>query len=112
MRRRRVQELLELRQDRRMLPIVFVAPVLQLVVLGYAATTDVKTMATDDCARARKEGARFRKVAQDADPLQDIERRDVQPLNLVIGYDPHARIGIPQLLPRLLDNVGRTATAR
>lgn len=36
------KELLELRQDRRMLPIVFVAPVLQLIILGYAATTDVK----------------------------------------------------------------------
>ena len=36
------KELLELRQDRRMLPIVFVAPVLQLIVLGYAATTDVR----------------------------------------------------------------------
>ena len=38
------KELLELRMDKRMLPIVFVAPVLQLVVLGYAATTDVKTV--------------------------------------------------------------------
>jgi ABC-2 type transport system permease protein len=36
------KELLELRMDKRMLPIVFVAPVLQLIVLGYAATTDVK----------------------------------------------------------------------
>jgi ABC-2 type transport system permease protein len=36
------KELLELRQDRRMLPIVFVAPVVQLIVLGYAATTDVR----------------------------------------------------------------------
>ncbi len=38
------KELLELRQDKRMLPIVFVAPVIQLVVLGYAATTDVKNV--------------------------------------------------------------------
>ncbi len=36
------KELLELRQDRRMLPIVFVAPVRQLNILGYAATTDVR----------------------------------------------------------------------
>ncbi|HSK10845.1 MAG TPA: ABC transporter permease [Vicinamibacterales bacterium] len=35
------KELLELRQDPRMLPIVFVAPVLQLTVLGYAISTDV-----------------------------------------------------------------------
>jgi ABC-2 type transport system permease protein len=38
------KELLELRQDKRMLPIVFVAPILQLLVLGYAATTDVKNV--------------------------------------------------------------------
>ena len=38
------KELLELRQDKRMLPIVFVAPVIQLLVLGYAATTDVKNV--------------------------------------------------------------------
>ena len=38
------KELLELRQDKRMLPIVFVAPILQLLVLGYAATTDVRNV--------------------------------------------------------------------
>ena len=38
------KELLELRQDKRLLPIVFVAPIIQLVVLGYAATTDVKNV--------------------------------------------------------------------
>ncbi len=38
------KELLELRQDRRMLPIVFIAPIIQLLVLGYAATTDVKNV--------------------------------------------------------------------
>src|SRR5450756_830467 len=38
------KELLELRQDKRMLPIVFVAPILQLIVLGYATTTDVKNV--------------------------------------------------------------------
>jgi ABC-2 type transport system permease protein len=35
------KELLQLRRDRRMLPMVFVAPVVQLVLLGYAATLDV-----------------------------------------------------------------------
>jgi ABC-2 type transport system permease protein len=38
------KELLELRQDKRMLPIVFIAPMLQLLVLGYAATTDVRNV--------------------------------------------------------------------
>ena len=36
------KELLELRQDPRLFGIVIIAPILQLTVLGYAATTDVK----------------------------------------------------------------------
>lgn len=36
------KELLELRQDPRLFGIVILAPILQLAVLGYAATTDVK----------------------------------------------------------------------
>lgn len=36
------KELLELRQDPRLFGIVIVAPILQLTVLGYAATTDVR----------------------------------------------------------------------
>jgi len=35
------KELLELRQDPRLFPVLFVAPIIQLIVLGYAATTDV-----------------------------------------------------------------------
>jgi ABC-2 type transport system permease protein len=36
------KELLELRQDPRLFGVVILAPVLQLTILGYAATTDVK----------------------------------------------------------------------
>jgi ABC-2 type transport system permease protein len=36
------KELIELRQDPRLFGIVIIAPILQLTVLGYAATTDVK----------------------------------------------------------------------
>lgn len=35
------KELLELRQNPRLFPVIFLAPVIQLTVLGYAATTDV-----------------------------------------------------------------------
>jgi ABC-2 type transport system permease protein len=38
------KELLELRQDPRLFGIVIVAPILQLTVLGYAATTDVQNV--------------------------------------------------------------------
>jgi ABC-2 type transport system permease protein len=37
-----VKELLQLRHDRKMLPVIFVAPVLQIVAFGYAVNTDVR----------------------------------------------------------------------
>lgn len=37
-----VKELIQFRRDRRMMMLSFAAPVLQLIILGYAATTDVK----------------------------------------------------------------------
>jgi len=36
------KEFLELRQDPRLFGLVIVAPIIQLTLLGYAATTDVK----------------------------------------------------------------------
>jgi ABC-2 type transport system permease protein len=36
-----VKELLQLRQDRRMLPVLFVSPVIQILVFGFAVNTDV-----------------------------------------------------------------------
>ena len=36
------KELIELRQDRDLAAIVVVAPILQLFLLGYAATTDIR----------------------------------------------------------------------
>jgi hypothetical protein len=38
------KELLELRQDVKLFGILFVAPLIQLTFLGYAATTDVKNV--------------------------------------------------------------------
>ena len=38
------KELLELRQDPRLFGIIFIAPIVQLTLLGYAATTDVKNV--------------------------------------------------------------------
>jgi ABC-2 type transport system permease protein len=43
------KEFLQLRQDRKMFGISFVAPVLQLIILGYAATFDVKDIPTVVC---------------------------------------------------------------
>jgi ABC-2 type transport system permease protein len=38
------KEVLELRQDPRIFSIIFIAPILQLTILGYAATTDVRNI--------------------------------------------------------------------
>jgi ABC-2 type transport system permease protein len=40
------KEFLQLRRDRKMLPIVLIAPVLQLILLGYAANMDVRHVPT------------------------------------------------------------------
>ena len=39
-----VKELLQLKRDPKILPILFVAPVVQLTLLSYAATTDVRAV--------------------------------------------------------------------
>jgi ABC-2 type transport system permease protein len=38
------KELLELKQNPKLFPVIFIAPVIQLTVLGYAATTDVRNI--------------------------------------------------------------------
>jgi len=44
-----IKELLQLRRDVKILPILFIAPVLQLLILGYAATTDVRRVELAVC---------------------------------------------------------------
>ncbi|MGD9905961.1 MAG: ABC transporter permease [Vicinamibacterales bacterium] len=58
------KELIELRQDPRLFGIVIMAPIIQLTVLGYAATTDVKDVPLlvvdgDRTAESRRLIARF-----------------------------------------------------
>jgi len=38
------KELLELKQNPRLFPVIFLAPLIQLTILGYAATTDVRNI--------------------------------------------------------------------
>jgi len=40
------KEFIQIRRDRRMAPLILMAPVIQLLLLGYAATTDVKNIQT------------------------------------------------------------------
>lgn len=43
------KELIQLRRDPRMFPILFISPILQLLVLGYAANLDVREISTVIC---------------------------------------------------------------
>ena len=44
-----LKEFRQLRRDRRMFPIIFIAPVIQLILMGYAATLDIKNLALVVC---------------------------------------------------------------
>jgi len=93
------KEFQELRRNPRMFPVLFVAPVLQLVVLGYAATTDVKNVPVlfadgDRSAESRRLIARFESspyfttaglVSSVADADTPLERGDAW---LVVGIPP------------------------
>ena len=52
------KELLQLRRDTKMLPMLFVAPVIQLVLLGYAATTDLAAVPVVVCDQDRSQTSR------------------------------------------------------
>lgn len=68
------KELIELRQDPRLFAIVILAPLIQLLMLGYAATTDVRNVPV---------------VVADADrsaaSLALVERFDASPIFTVVG---------------------------
>lgn len=82
------KEITQLRRDKRMLPMVLVAPVLQLVLLGYAATLDVvearvAIVDRDRSAASRDLAARLQAadnlivaghVVDEAQALQQLER--------------------------------------
>jgi ABC-2 type transport system permease protein len=83
------KEFQELRRNPRMFPVIFVAPIVQLAILGYAATTDVKNvpMVIVDGDRspvsrdliAKFEGSPYFQVvdvtSNDGDVQRDIESR-------------------------------------
>ncbi len=53
-----VKELLQLKRDPKILPILFLAPVIQLTLLGYAATTDIKRVELAVCDLDRTPASR------------------------------------------------------
>ncbi len=77
------KELQELRRNKRMFPVLFIAPVLQLGVLGYAATTDVTNVPivvvdADRSPESRNligqfEGSRYFSVVKVTSRMADID---------------------------------------
>ncbi|NOZ78961.1 MAG: ABC transporter permease [Acidobacteria bacterium] len=53
-----VKELLQLKRDPKILAILFVAPIAQLLILGYAATTDIKKVGLAVCDLDRTAASR------------------------------------------------------
>jgi len=112
------KEFLQLRRDRRMLPIVLIAPVLQLLVLGYAANLDVREIPTAICdldrsVQSRELGADFLesgyfKLQARLDRLEDTDRyllRGDAEMILVIprGFGRSVARGEPASLQLLAD---------
>ncbi|MEJ5306609.1 MAG: ABC transporter permease [Ignavibacteria bacterium] len=52
------KEFLQLKRDKRMLPLIFLAPILQLIIIGYAITFDVKNIPFVVCDLDRSEESR------------------------------------------------------
>jgi ABC-2 type transport system permease protein len=100
------KELLELRQDPRLFGVIFIAPIVQLTMLGYAATTDVKNVPVvvvdqDRTPQSRELISRFEAspyftIAGTIDTVQALDgwfERSRAWMGLVIPGDYHKRIG-------------------
>jgi ABC-2 type transport system permease protein len=100
------KELLELRQDPRLFGVIFIAPIVQLTMLGYAATTDVKNVPVvvvdqDRTPLSRELISRFEAspyftIAGSISSVQELDawfERNQAWMGLVIPGDYHERIG-------------------
>ncbi len=52
------KEFIQIRRDRRLLPILLIMPVMQLIILGYAVSSDIKNVATAVCDLDRTPASR------------------------------------------------------
>ena len=119
------KELLELRQDPRLFSIIFIAPVVQLGMLGYAATTDVKNVPLLVVDQDRSPASRQLISRFDASPYFSIAGtvsgvNDVDPwlergrawLSLVIPPDYHKDLdaGRPVTLQVIADGTDSSST--
>lgn len=113
-----IKEFIQLRRDPMMLRMIFVAPLIQLFVFGYAATTDIRHVATalldrDRSVASRELTARFSGsgyfriqyvVGSDAEARQLLDRGDVQVvLDLPGDFERNLQFGRTADLQLLVD---------
>ncbi len=119
------KEFLELRQDPKLFAIVIVAPILQLTMLGYAATTDVKNVPVvvvdqDRSAESRELVSRFEGSAnfvivgsgsstQEVDAYLD-EGRAWMALDIPADYGERVRRGEPATIQVVADGTDANST--
>jgi ABC-2 type transport system permease protein len=119
------KEFLELRQDPKLFGIVIVAPILQLTMLGYAATTDVKNVPVvvvdqDRSVQSRELISRFEasdnfEIVGSAASLRDVdayldEGRAWMALDIPADYGAHVRRGEPATIQVVADGTDANST--
>jgi ABC-2 type transport system permease protein len=106
------KELLQLLRDRKLLPILFAAPVIQLTLLGYAATTDLRDVPVAVCDLDRSTSSRelvdafgaggdfrLRFYADDPDRVDRYLDRNQADIGVIIPAGFERRINAGQTAP-------------
>jgi ABC-2 type transport system permease protein len=93
------KEFYEIRQDRRMLLVSVVAPLLQVIVLGYAATTDIKEAPMAVCDLDRTEASRAM-VSAFTNSRYFVEKYAVDSPDEIDALMERAEITVALVIPR------------
>jgi ABC-2 type transport system permease protein len=119
------KEFLELRQNLRLVPVILVAPIIQLFLLGYAATTDVRNVpvviadadlsAASRDLRWRFEASPYFSVAAVVPTVREIdaylERRDAwMAVGIPAGYGADVTAGRPAAIQVVADGTDSNST--
>jgi ABC-2 type transport system permease protein len=119
------KEILELRQDPRIFGIIFIAPIVQLTVLGYAATTDVRNVpivivdadrsSASQALVSRFDGSGIFEIVGIASSIRDVdaylERGDAwMALSIPSRYGAHIASGTPATLQVIADGSDASST--
>src|SRR4026208_858220 len=119
------KEFLELRQDPRLFGIVIIAPIVQLTMLGYAATTDVRNVPLvvvdqDVSSESRELGSRFDaspsfEVGDGRSSTDDCDRylntgKAWMALDSPQGYGEQIRAGRPTTVQVVADGTDANST--